>query len=435
LHIRAFLAAAIAGFALAPGARAGTERVIHAFCEEGQPCRDGIGPDAPLLEDAAGNLYGSTFDGGIDGGGVVFRLVPDGRKFDFKVLFRFTGGDGATPTARLIIDTIGNLYGMTPFGGDPGDGVVFELVRSADGSKFTPVTLHDFCTAKSCADGANPFGGLAYAGQQTGAPYDGTSPLYGTTSQGGASDAGVAFQLNSVRGKTTRKLKVIYNFCSQTNCSDGGYGDEATDSGLVIDANGNLFGNTEAGGNAENAGVIFELSPKGKQFGETVLYTFCSLTDCADGAAPRAAPALDAQGNLFGTTEYGGAYNGTECQEFTLPGCGTVFEVHGARYTVLHSFCADYPACSDGYMPLADVTADANGNIFGVAATGGAGNSGTAFRLHGKSFTLLHSFCTKPDCTDGNSPLAGMILDPAGRLYGTTYGGGLGLGIVFELKP
>jgi uncharacterized repeat protein (TIGR03803 family) len=415
--------------AVSPAA-AWTEQVVYSFCKD-QPCPDGIGAEGALAMDGQGDIFGTTFDGGFDGSGVVWRLEPEGRKFVHSTLWKLDDTHGATPASGVIIDKNGNLYGAAPIGGASNAGVVFELVRKSNG-RFTPVTLYDFCQRTGCVDGKFSVGGLAYAGQASGAPYDGKSPLYGTTNQGGANGGGAVYELVA-KGKQRRET-VIYNLCSQTECSDG----DAPDSGLVVDQQGNLFGVTTAGGNAENAGVIFKLAPDGKDgFTQSVLYAFCTKKNCADGAEPRASLTLDANGDLFGTTAEGGAYDTSNCEELGHPGCGTVFELRGSNYNVLYSFCADQDLCSDGYQPYAAVTLDAKGDLFGTASLGGnADSGGTAFGLSGKKFTLLHTFCSKASCADGELPLSPLLIDSSGNLFGSTYAGGkYGPGSVYELKP
>ena len=155
---------------------------------------------------------------------------------------------------------------------------------------------------------------------------------------------------------------------------------------------------------------------------------------CADGAAPRGNLVIDGSGNLFGTTAQGGAYNVENCNLLNLPGCGTVFELSGTRYTVLHSFCADQGICNDGYNPLAAVTRDSKGNLFGTTSVGGAGGVGTVFEVNSGKFATIYSFCAQANCSDGVEPFAPVLIDSSGNLFGTTYGGGdFDFGAIFEL--
>jgi uncharacterized repeat protein (TIGR03803 family) len=234
--------------------------------------------------------------------------------------------------------------------------------------------------------------------------------------------------------------QVLYNFCSANNCADG----SEPHAGLIFDAAGNLYG-TASGGAYAN-GAIFELTPGGGgAWTETVLYNFCSLSGCADGAGPAWSSLIfDAAGNLYGTTVSGGAYQ-TACGGHA---CGAVFELspngNGAwTETVLHSFGSG----NDGREPLAGLIFDADGNLYGTTYSGGVQGSGTVFELtpgaNGTwAETVLHSFCSARQCADGGGPLAGVILDAAGSLYGTTVLGGSrtklcgnrGCGVVFQLK-
>jgi uncharacterized repeat protein (TIGR03803 family) len=252
-------------FKLAPE---GTETVLYAF----KGGSDGRWPEAGLIADKAGNLYGTTPQGGASGAGVVFKLAPDGTE---TVLYAFKGdSDGDGPTARLIADGAGNLYGMTLEGGASGAGVVFKL--APDG---TETVLYAF---KGGSDGRFPRGGLIA---------DKAGNLYGTTLEGGASGAGVVFKLAPDGTET-----VLYAF---TDHSDGG----GPFAGLIADGAGNLYGTTRLGGaynGASGAGVVFKLAPDGT---ETVLYTF---TGESDGGRPFAGLLSDKAGNLYGTA-YGGA--------------------------------------------------------------------------------------------------------------------------------
>jgi uncharacterized repeat protein (TIGR03803 family) len=227
---------------------------------------------------------------------------------------------------------------------------------------------------------------------------------------------------------------VLYNFCAQTECTDGAN----PMAGLVFDQKGNLYGTTNYGGPSScegvGCGLVFKLSPKGK---ETALYNFCSQRDCMDGALPLAGLIFDQKGNLYGTTEAGGAH-----------GYGAVFKLTPeGKEEVLYSFCAHTKAavCTDGASPHAGVVFDRNGNLYGTTAGGGAHGYGTVFKLTPKGReTVLYSFCAQTNCTDGKYPFAGVVLDQTGNLYGTTISGGVhhpsscelyGCGVVFKLTP
>jgi uncharacterized repeat protein (TIGR03803 family) len=221
---------------------------------------------------------------------------------------------------------------------------------------------------------------------------------------------------------------VLHDFCGSGGCPDG-----SVAHGITADANGNLFGVTEYGGNPQN-GVLYRLVRK-KSYAEQVLYSFCQLSSCADGASPVAAPAFDSRGRVIGTT-YGGGH-----------GHGVVYRYDpgSSQFSVLHDFCV--VACTDGDQPQAGVVLDLNGNIYGTTVFGGANcadqiphGCGVAWRLHGSKFAVLHSFCDKKNCADGGRPYGGVILDASGDLFGTTSFGGpyvsfMTAGTVFKLSP
>jgi uncharacterized repeat protein (TIGR03803 family) len=410
---------------------------LHAFCAKPN-CADGKFPSS-LIEDAVGNFYGVTGNGGTSIGGVVFELTRDQNtgRWKQKVLHSFCrkGGygctDGSAPSGRLVLDVNGNLYGVANAGGiSDTAGLVFELIPNADHSKWQYEILYKFCRP-GCEDGFSPRSGLTYQGQATGVPYDGISPLYGATVLGGVNEEGVAFQLTPVAGKW--REKVIYSFCAQPNCSDGG---EPT-GGMIIDRSGNLFGTT-----SYPVEVVFELSHAGKrEWTETVLYTFCQGQNCADGNGPNLL-VMGAQGNLFGTTFLGGAN-----------GRGTIFSVVpngvNSQYSVRYSFCS-LADCADGSgPPLSDLLVDQSGTLYGVTEFGGGhdidisdAGGGTVFSLtSGGKFKVLYAFCAKTVCADGEYPTGGLVIGSSGDLFGTTTLGGKNApdpydgGTAFELTP
>ncbi len=256
---------------------------------------------------------------------------------------------------------------------------------------------------------------------------DAAGNLYSTTSVGGANGDGTVFKVD-----TTGQETVLYSFCSVQNCTDGA----EPLAGLIQDAQGNLYGTTYWGGLynpyvPSGYGTVFKLDPTGQ---ETVLYNFCPAQGpCPDGANPWAALIQDSAGNLYGTTQAGGTSE-----------LGTVFKLGTTgQETVLHSFGS--VSVKDGYEPVAGLIQDAEGNLYGTTRGGGAHVhapiGGTVFKVDntGKE-TVLYSFCSAPNCTDGENVLAGLIQDSAGNLYGTTAGGGAnsgyqcnGCGTVFKL--
>ncbi len=376
-------------------AEAQTETVLYSFCAQ-TGCPDGSNPRADLVMDTAGNLYGTTLYGGTSGVGAVFELSPSGTE---TVLHSFAAShtDGHYPYAGLLMDTTGNLYGTAQSGGAKGLGTVFKL--SPNG---TETLLYSFCILAACADGYHPRAGLIM---------DTKGNLYGTTFDGGAYDAGAVFELSPSGTET-----VLHSFCQQMGCPDGYY----PQAGLVMDTNGNLYGTTLYNG-AYGGGTVFKISSDGTA---TTFYNFCTATGCKNGRYPQAGLILDTNGNLYGTTYGGGAY-----------GRGTVFELSpsGAE-TVLHSFCAR-TGCSDGSHPRADLVMDTAGNLYGTTYYGGTNSVGTVFKLSPNGTeTVLHSFAANG--SDGTHPYAGLVTDTMGNLYGTTYSGGAnGYGTVFKVTP
>jgi uncharacterized repeat protein (TIGR03803 family) len=231
---------------------------------------------------------------------------------------------------------------------------------------------------------------------------------------------------------------VLYTFCSLSNCVDGGQ----PRAGLLMDQRGELYGTTQAGDTQrQQGGTVFKLTPpsvKGGQWTETVLYKFCSINACLDGAAPQANLIMDEQGALFGTTVTGGARNQGTVFKLTPP------TVTGSSWTetVLYSFCS-VAVCADGAVPVSGLIMDKHGTLFGTTESGGSIGHGTVFKLTPPTTapgqwteTVLYRFCSPSNCADGFQPNADLIMDSRGALYGTTNSGGSnGGGTVFKLIP
>jgi uncharacterized repeat protein (TIGR03803 family) len=312
----------------------GAETVLYSFCNL-QNCRDGQYPYAGLIA-VNGELYGTTYQVNISGGGTVFVLDP--KTGAEKVLHTFgIGTDGQYPYGGLI-DVKGTLYGTTIQGGANGYGTVFAL----DPKARAETIAYSFGNS---GDGQQPYSTLI----------EGNGTLYGTTLMGGAFGSGTVFVIDLNSGAET----VVHSFCSQANCADG----KEPTAGL-IDVKGTLYGTTELGG-AAGGGTIFSLDPvTGVQ---TVLHSFCSQQSCADGQNP-AASLIDVKGTLYGTTANGGAH-----------GDGTIFSPNlasGAEKLV-YSFCSQQ-GCTDGWSPYANLI-DVKGNLYGAAAAGGTAGLGTVF--------------------------------------------------------
>lgn len=366
---------------------------------------DGGYPVSGLVLDAQGNLYGTTPQGGAAGGGTVFKVDATGQE---TVLYSFTGtgGDGSSPYAGLVQDPQGNLYGTTAYGGAHNDGTVFKISTTGKES-----VLYSF--TGTGGDGAFPQAGLIL---------DGQGNLYGTTSQGGAAGGGIVFKVDATGRET-----VLYIFTGSSGDGANSY------AGLVQDGQGNLYGTTSSGGDS-GWGTVFELSPPPGGTGpwnETVLHSFKGGGSGEDGAYPYAGLALDAQGNLYGTTAEGG---------FSAFCCGTIFKVtRTGQETVLYKFTGN----ADGGYPTAGLILDGRGNLYGTTSDGGdltcaigdGSGCGNAFKLTPAGHvSILHIFFGTGG--DGQVPDAGLVQDSLGNVYGTTYyGGAYGQGTVFKLTP
>jgi uncharacterized repeat protein (TIGR03803 family) len=231
-------------------------------------------------------------------------------------------------------------------------------------------------------------------------------------------------------GASAYTLKTLYDFCLQSECTDG----SEPVAGVIIDSNGNLFGTTAEGGIANCGGVCaygvdFELSPSGAEWNYQTLYSFCSVVtndECADGSSADPGVVEDDTGDLYGATYYGGNNNS-----------GMVYKLaSNGQQTVLYSFCPAGGNCTDGAHPYSGVILK-SGAVYGTVTAGGANNAGGVFEVTAAGkYKLLCSFCALGSCADGSVPYAGVIVGKSGNLYGTTTGGGAhGYGAVFELSP
>ncbi len=396
-------------------------RRLHSFCSKDN-CRDGSDPQTALVMDPSGNLYGTT----LNGGGVYESKLEQQRR-RFQVIYRFCANrncrTGAAPAGNLIIDSNGNLYGTTAYGGEANEGTVFKLSPDMGRTKWKITTLYDFCMhGNGCADGKGPFTGLTYPGAAAGQAYDGTAPLYGTTQSGGANNYGTVFELDPPEQGEKWSERVLYSFCSQAYCKDGSLPAETP----TADFAGNVYGSTAEGG-TYGRGIVYELSSRlpGKAWAETVLHNF------QYGVGSFGSPLLDASGDLYDAA--GGGKHGE----------GVFFElVRGSKWKLrtLYSFCARED-CADG-AGAQDVVMDRSGDFYGVAGSlPGGVNGGTAFELipDGLKWKLsvLYAFCSRPKCADGYLPIT-VTLDSHGNVFGTTETGGKngkdGAGVSFELR-
>lgn len=384
-------------------AQAQTFTVIHNFTDGG----DGGYPSAGLTIDRAGNLYGTTNSGGASSG-KVFKLTQSSGGWGLSPLYSFTGNDdGAFPAAGVIFGSDGSLYGTTyNGGGECSCGIVFNLTPPARApasvlASWTETVLYRF---KDIPDGSNPsYGDLVF---------DQNGNLYGTTVFGGAGASGTVYKLTPSDDGLTED--VLYSF---TGGSDGGN----PYAGVVFDKAGNLYGTTLQGGAYYN-GAVFELMRSGSGWTEKILYSF---QNGSDGAYPEGGLILDASGNLYGTTLAGGQ-----------AGAGTVFKLTPSdgswTFVPLYSFTCDY-----GSGPVANLIMDQDGNLYGMTYGDRGPDYGTVFKLTsaGGSWTetVLHRFTNGGD---GGSPYGSLVFDADGNLYGTTsYGGAYDAGVAFEITP
>ena len=332
----------------------GALTTVHNFCSQTN-CADGEYPN-PLIQATNGYLYGTTEEGGMYGVGTIFRMTPSGTLTTlYSFCLQVNCADGAQPLGTLVQASNGNLYGTTYDGGSAASfvgsaGTVFKITPGG-----TLTTVYRFCSLTNCADGSTPYAGLIQATN---------GDLYGTTAVGGANGEGTVFKLTPSGVLTT-----LYSFCSKTDCADG----ENPEFGLVQATNGDFYGTTVNGGANNNNGTVFEITPGGKL---TTLYSFCSQTKCADGATPKS-ELVQADGNFYGTTEYGGD---------PMDGSfGTIYEITtGGSLTTLYSFGGD--GVQMGFEPFAALLQDTNGDLYGTTISGGTSTAcqngcGTVFSL------------------------------------------------------
>ena len=301
--------------------------------------------------------------------------------FTLTTLASFNGANGSEPYGNVIVDAAGNLYGTTNSGGSDNKGTVFEIAKGNN----SVTTLASF----NGANGSVPFSGVTL---------DANGNLYGTTYSEGAGGYGTVYEI--AKGSNTLTTLANFNFANGARP----YG------GVTLDSNGNLYGTTVVGGSGGGNGTVFEIAK-----GSNTVTTLASF-NIANGAYSYSGVTLDSNGNLYGTTNYGGVNN-----------AGTVFEiVKGSNtLTTLASFGVA------GNYPQSGVTLDANGNLYGTTG-GGSNGYGTVFMISKGSniITTVASF----DGANGFSPAAGVTFDAAGNLYGTAdLGGPFDAGTVFEI--
>jgi len=392
------------------------ESVLYTFNSQSNGGYGPFQPESGVTLDDSGNLYGVSLQGGLYGAGAVYELSAG--TWEEKTLYSFTGGgDGSCFTSdsaggecsSLIFDSQGNLYGTAPYGGEYGDGVVFELSpESEDGCPSGSNTGNDWCETVLHTFG-NPTGYGIYP--QGGVIMDSKGDLYGTTSSyyyEGTEILGVAYELSpSAEGWTEPPPLYSLPYSDVLN------------PGLVIGLHGYLYGTS--------TNTVFRLSPNGQGgWAHKVIHTFTGAPKDAGGSS--APLVVDAAGNLYGVSGGGGSKDDGAIYKLTPRKSG------GWNERLLHSFTSPEICCYGS----ASLVLDGTGDLYGTTYYGGVSGYGTVYELVAATNKLktIFSFNEK----DGAYPLAGLIFSPAGNLYGTTSAGGwlgteYGGGTVFELNP
>lgn len=332
----------------------GALSLLYIFCSQAN-CIDGQEPVGALVLGSTGEFYGTTLGGGANGQGTVFKISSAGK---LTTLYNFCSqarcADGNFPEAGLLLASNGNFYGTTANGGTYGFGTIFEITPQGD-----LTTLYNFCSlGPTC--GQFPESGLIQASNGN---------FYGMTPLGGKYDWGTIFEMTEQNQFTALRAFV--------NDYHGGN----PRSGLVEGPDENLYGTTLIGGYfvtcESGCGTIFKLTLTGQL---TTLHAFCHAAFCPDGANPYASPTLATDGNLYGSTEAGGA-SWSHCI-----GCGTLFEITPqGKLTTIHLFCSE-TNCADGLGPIAPLVQATDGNFYGTTYAGGSSNAcrgacGTIFKL------------------------------------------------------
>jgi uncharacterized repeat protein (TIGR03803 family) len=394
-----------------------TEKILYRF----KGGSDGAHPESGVVMDSAGNLYGTTYGTRFIGSkacracGTVFEISTRSRTE--TLLHAFSGeNDGAHPTAGLILDGAGNLYGVTQYGGSgcttayiTGCGTVFEMPAHSQ----SEVILHSF----SAGDGWAPDGGLIS---------DSLGDLYGTTSSGsclnGFGGCGTVFEIAA----GTRKETLLHTFAR------GGDIDGSPKGRLIMDRSGNVYGTTwMANLQSHISGTLFEIVAGTRE--PKILHTFAGGRD---GDTPTGDLVVDRKGDLYGTTRFGGGFcDGGNSPGIDEMGCGTVFEISAETHkeTIWYHFNGG----SDGMDPRSGLARDSAGNVYGTTYSGGVNcpfGCGTVFEIAAGTHkeTVLYRF---KGGRDGAGPEGGLFIDGAGNLYGTTFGGGSNCQKRMELGP
>jgi uncharacterized repeat protein (TIGR03803 family) len=408
----------------------GTPTYLYSFTGSADDGTDGANPNGGLVMDRQGNLFGLTSYYGASHSGTLYELVNDGGgSYSFRTLYQFaasgTGNDGVVPEGRLVLDSTGNLYGTANQGGANGYGTIWEMTRSDINSDTSAITaLYDFGSATHLADGTYPAYGLAIDCS--------TGTLYGTTTAGGnnysdfAGGDGVVFKY--VPSTNTYTVLHAFNHDAGIGPSyDNGWAPSST---VTIDPlNGDLFCTTTNSSTVSGYGELYEISPSGStcagifNFGDTTTQN----SGYHHGFSPLGNLSVDSAGNIYGTTEDGGA----SFVNLTTGNNGTLYEVSSSGFATLASFNG-----TNGATPVGGVAIDSAGDIFGTTIHGGSDTAGNVFEYSGGTVTNVYEFTDTSGAPE--TPLNDLVLDSAGNIYGTTQFGSAspltyGDGTVYEI--
>ena len=371
--------------------------VLHTFTNT----PDCSQPNAALIKDSAGNMYGTTWQGGAYEYGCVFELSPDGQGgWTYNVIYSLTGGsDGAFPEAPLALDSQGNLYGTTVIDGVHGNGTVFEISKANDGSWYLNKSyLFD-----------NSFGSKPFAGVTV----DANGNVFGAThSDFGAGNApyGAIFQLTPNGNSWTGQALYVF--------PEDGLEGEYPDGTPIMDRAGNLYGTTNYGGQYGD-GTVYRLHPTGNGWVLTTLHNFAGGT--SDGKWPLGALMSDAYGNLYSTTSEGGPGSGPGGAGgiFKLSQWPTARQATSANGQWQITWLYWFTGGADGYGPIGPPAFDNAGNLYGTS--GSPNGNGLIYKLTpsgtGWSESVPYTFTGG---SDGSGPWSPPVFDNAGNLYGVT---------------
>jgi uncharacterized repeat protein (TIGR03803 family) len=375
---------------------------------------DGCNVRSGVTFDSSGNLYGTTAGGGSAGAGTIYKLAPSGASWTESVLYNFRGGvlDGKLPNSGVLVGSLGKLYGTTVSGGQTlNNGTFYEITP---GVTWTETGLFSF---PGGAGGASvyDYGKVIQ---------DSSGNFYGTTYVGGGPNSqGTVWKMTLSGVPTVAVETVLYSFNNVAGHNDGV---RPIAGSLVMDSSGNIYGTTVQGG-TNNVGTVFELSPPtggSSTWTEQVIWNFGNP---GDGSTPYAGLAIDASGNLYGTTTGGGTHN-----------VGMVFEMSKSSGVWLQQRSYSFGAAGDGSQPYDAPVLDSSGNVYGTTRNGGAHSWGTVFKLvpngpSGWSESVLYSLTGG---TNGAFPYESIALDSSGNIYSTTNAGGThACGLVFKIVP